>query len=133
MPFTSNARDVSIVTNQGTGRVDFVQDASGNIQFDNTQAHAVASLLHEHRGEWFADTTGKRGSQIHKVREVRRSAPSEIESYAEEALDRAVQTGRIKADPEIRAERRGNGIVLSVKYETPDGVTQRARIPIGDV
>ncbi len=132
MSFTRPGKDVAIVSDPATGKVDFTFDDTNNFAFDNMSEHAVASLLVEHRGEWWADTTGKRGSQIHTVRELRRSTPSALEAFADEALQRATDASIVQGIPEVHARMKRNGATIEVRYKAPDGTDRTLLQPIGD-
>lgn len=134
MPFTKRGRDVDLVRNAATGRFDLTfETTTGNFAFSDNQAHAVTSLLLEHRGQWWADTSGKRGSKLHTVKVSTRSTPSQLTAFAREALTKAIDDSRIRPEPKVvvtmptrtRAD-------LTVTYETPDGTAHKILASLGD-
>jgi phage gp46-like protein len=132
LAFTRVGRDLAL-TNQdkATGLLSFDWGTDGEPKFDDTEAHRVLSLLVEHRpsppsnpGYW-ADATGKRGSLLYTLTEVKRATPSQAEGYAVDALQKAVDDNAILLDPaNVTAKRTANGMSLSVIY-TANGDTQR--------
>ena len=122
MSFTATGRDLAMARNPRTGKFDLQWDDTGNPSFDDRESHRVLSLLVERRGEWWADTRGNRGSRLHTVKEIRRTAPSTIESFAREALDKAIAEGAIRpvtnATGSVRATKAGpTRIDLAVTYQ----------------
>lgn len=117
--------------NKATRLFSFDWGTDGEPKFDNTEAHRVLSLLVEHRpsppskpGYW-ADDTGRRGSLLYTLTEVRRATPSQAEAYARDALQKAVDDNAITFDPgNVTAKRTAGGITLNVIY-TANGDTQQ--------
>lgn len=130
MSFTAQGKDLALTTrNAATGKFDLTWDASGNPAFDDTEAHAVLSLLYEHRGQWWADTAGTRGSRLYQLRNIRRSTPSQAESYASEALQPLVDARRI-LDVAPKARVQSGRVTLSVPWKTPGKVAHIAKVSI---
>lgn len=132
MPFTSSGADISMRRNPATGRLDFDWDATGNPRFDDSNGHRVMSLLIEHRpspatpsasaspGYW-ADETGKRGSLLYTVKNVLRDTPSQIEAYAVDALQKAVDEGWLSLPIAKAFLRPVSRARLDVKWTNPGG------------
>src|SRR4051812_6467707 len=78
--------DVAMFRNTDTGKFDIAWDSTNNIMFDNSKAHAVLSVLFERKGEYWADTSGQRGSYLALVKEDRTASPSKMAGYAQDAL-----------------------------------------------
>lgn len=85
MSFSSKGRDIETVVDRRTGKVD-IQVSTGNPVFGDSRVHKVMSRLVEHRATWWADAAGQQGSQLHTVKSLRRTAPSELEAFARDAL-----------------------------------------------
>ena len=121
MPRTDASGDITVVLNRNTNRYDFDFDATRDVKFDDTERHRVLSLLVEHRGKWWADTTGERGSQIHTLKNVRSTTPSQMEAFAMEALQKAVDEGKIQNVTASARRVSPTRIDLTVSYETAGG------------
>lgn len=126
------------MTNQSgaTGLYNF-KWVGGDPLFDSTQAHRVLSLLVEHRptpghpGYW-ADPTGKRGSYLYTLKSITTGTPSQAESFASDAITKAVADNAITYDKnQIEARRVGNaGIVVKVPYQA-GGQPQNVALTVG--
>lgn len=127
MPFTRTGSDIALTRNPATGKYDFTWGSDGNPDFDDTEHHRVLTLLVSRRGQWVADTAGTRGSRIHEVREIRRTAPSLLESYADEALEKAVAEGKIQNVVAKATRSSPSRVDLDVQYERPGGKPQSVR------
>lgn len=131
MPFTNPGRDITLLRNKATGLFDMQWDSTGNPIYGDDASHVVMSLLLEHRGRWFADDTGKRGSNIYQLKQDVRATASLIKSYADEALKYGVQTGQLLSF-ENSVEKQGPGkYKLTVFWEAPNGETGYIPIPLG--
>ena len=117
--------DIAMFRNTDSGKYDLQWDATGNVIFDNSRSHAVLSVLYETKGQYWADTTGQRGSYLSLVKEDRVSAPSKLVGYAQDALQFLVDGHTItapkgQAAPIVGATRvRPGRIDLSITYSTP--------------
>ena len=133
MPFTSKGSDIIMKRNDAVGRLDFDWDATGNPRYGDDNVHRVLSLLLEHRPSpgspgWWADETGKRGSLLYTVRNVRRSTPSDVEAMVKDALQKAVDEGWISdvsAKAFLRPAERAR---LEVRWTNPSGLTENATV-----
>jgi phage gp46-like protein len=136
VPFTSSGRDVAMVRDLVTGRFDFDWDATGNPRYSDDCVHRVLSLLLEHRPSpgfpgWWADDTGKRGSLLYTVKNVRRSTPSDVEAFASDALQRAVDEKEI-SDVVARAFLKPVGRArVEVSWKTPGGRPASVAVALG--
>jgi phage gp46-like protein len=129
MPMNNDGgRDFTLVRNPNTGLFDLDFDETGNPKCDDTETHTVLSLIAESQGDWWADTTGRRGSLLHKITLDRGSTAAELEGAALDALETA--STRI-TDVEVAAKRERPGrYSMSVKWRTRDGHIQNVRIPV---
>src|SRR4051812_31528216 len=107
-PFSTNAKkpfdqltgsDVTMVRNPSTGKFDIQWDETGNVDFDDSEAHAVLSVLYERKGQYWADATGQRGSFLYAVKEDRKVTPYAMQGYAEDAMSLLVDQGKISPPP----------------------------------
>ena len=136
MPFTSPGQDVAMRRNPSTGKLDFDWDATGNPRYSDDNVHRVLSLLVEHApspGEpgWWADETGKRGSLLYTVKNVRRSTPSDVEAMCVDALQKAVDEGWV-SDVSARATLRPvDRARVEVSWKNPGGIPATARVALG--
>ena len=117
---TRDGQDLALQSISG-GKVDVVwQD--DDLHFDDTQEHRVTTLLVSRLGEWWADPTGRRGSRIHEVRRDTKDATRRLQSYAEDALEKAKEEGFIR-DVKVWATRQlGGAYILTVQWKTRSGV-----------
>jgi phage gp46-like protein len=136
MPFTKEGSDIEMVRNSITGRLDFDwEDETGNPNYGDTNTHRVFSLLLEHRpsdegpGYW-ADETGKRGSLLYTVKNVKRSTPSQIEAYVQDALSKAVAEGWISDTTAKAYLSKVTGAQVQVTWKNP-GTRTTASVAIG--
>src|SRR5438045_1292301 len=79
------AKDLAFTINPRTLKLD-VATKGGSPYYDNTSTHKVLSRLAAHRGRWWADRTGTRGSRLGEVKTLRGVTPTDFEAYAREAL-----------------------------------------------
>ena len=129
--------------NEATGKLDFDWDATGNPAYADDNAHRVLSLLIEHRpspgspGYW-ADETGRRGSLIYTVKNVRLAGrsggpvatPSDLEAYVRDALGKAIDEGWIY-DVVVKASLRPlTRAHLSVSWRNPGGRSELVRVAL---
>ncbi len=138
MPFTNPGSDIAMRRNPATGKLDFDWDETGNPRYSDDNVHRVLSLLVEHRPArgpdggpgWIWDTTGKRGSLLYTVKNVRRSTPSQLEAYALDALQKAVDEGWIAAPTAKAYLAPVTAARLEVTWQNPGGRPAAIRIPI---
>lgn len=113
----TNGRDITLERNPATGLHGFAWDSSGNPEFSDDMSHAVSSLIVEWRGKWWADDTGRRGSNLYLLTEIRKASTDEARVYVEEALDPLVKDGSI-SDLVVKASRPSpTRIDLSITYK----------------
>ena len=117
--------DVALARNPVTGKFDLQFDSTNAVMFDDSVSHAVLSLILEHRGRYWADATGQRGSFLYLVKEDRKATPSQMQSYVEDALSLLVDQGKIlpltgESKVRVIATRIHPGrIDINVTYSTP--------------
>ena len=119
MPFVRPGGDLKLKRSLATGRFDFEWDITGNPTFVDTGEHAVMSLLLEHRGRWWADTTGNRGSRLYTLKNLKKRTPSDVKAYAEEALAPLIESGYLSEPPVVTAVRVGSKLILNVSARRP--------------
>jgi len=116
--------------NPVNGRFGFKWDSIGDVEFDDTEAHSVMSLLVEQRARYWA-ASSTHGSNLYKIQSLTSLTPSRAEADALEALQPLIAAKRIK---DVRAEaqvRRGsNRLVLNVYWATPGGNPGQAQIAL---
>ena len=125
-----------MVRNPATGKLTFSWDTSGankgNPQYTDDNVHRVYSLLMEQRASsgpdggmgWMWDVDDRRGSKLYTVKNVFRSTPSQLESFALDALQKGVDEGwftdptaKAYLSPVTRAR-------LEVSWKNPTGQVQ---------
>lgn len=112
------------------GLYDFEWDDTGNPVFDNSAAHTVLSLQLERRGEYVFDRTGKRGSRLHTIKLDRGGTRDELEAANLEALQLAIDDGRI-TNVSTEARRVAPGFYyLDTRWHPTGGSPQTGRLPI---
>jgi phage gp46-like protein len=125
--------DIAPLRNPSTGKFDIQWDATGNVLFDDTQEHAVLSLMLGRKAQYWADQTGVRGSYLYVVKEDRKATPSKMQGYVVDALQPLIDNRTILAPQgqqtvAVTATRVKPGrIDLAVTYTTPQGVTVTTR------
>ena len=135
MPFTRKGGDITPSVNIQTGKIDYSWGTDGNPVFDDTKAFAVASLVVQRRGQWISDRLGTRGSEIYKVRNDTRAAPSKLASYALDALQPMLDTGEITgpngaADPVVIVTGKPGTKRLDITYSTPKAGVVTAKVAL---
>lgn len=128
MPLPDDGRDVALVRNPRNGRFDLDWDGPNPV-FDDTEAHTALSLVLEWHGQWWADTTGKRGSRLNTIRNDRRTTQSELVASLQEALAPAVADGRLR-ELVVTAERVAPGhYAFDIRWKTHTGRPASVRSP----
>lgn len=89
-------RDLRFKTNVANGLQGFAFDESGDVIFDESEAHAVMASLVEQRGKWWADPQGTHGSRLRSIKKITASTKSDAEAFARESLAKLVSAGRIE-------------------------------------
>lgn len=122
--------DIALDRDAASGRFNFAWGPGGDVSFDDSEEHAVLSCLLEHRAEWWADTDGTHGSELHTLKDMRRSTPSQAEAFAAQALQPLFDRHLIQ-DIAARASRApSGGLRVDVSWETPGGRPQKTRISL---
>lgn len=104
-----------------------VWGANGDLVFDDTENETVLSLLLERPG-WAADSEGRRVSRLSLVKIGGAATASQLENYAREALQVAVDSGRILGGDDLRVEVRQlaqGSYSIVVDYVTASGRSGR--------
>lgn len=128
MPLAEEGRDVALVRNPRNGRFDLDWEEPNPV-FDDSEQHTVLSLVLEWQGQWWADTTGKRGSRLNTIRNDRRTTQSELLASLQEALAPAVADGRLR-ELVVTAERIAAGhYAFEIRWKTPAGRPASIRTP----
>jgi phage gp46-like protein len=123
-------RDIALKRNPVTGRYDFRFDDTSNPAFTDSDEHLVLSLLMEYQAKYWADTTGKRGSRLHTVKNARSDTERELEAIVHEALDPAVADGRLRSVESVTATTRASGRYdIEILYRNREGRESNLRIP----
>ncbi len=129
--------DYAFTINPLTRRLDMAT-RSGSPYYDESRLHKVMSRLVAHRGKWWADTTGARGSRLGEVKTLRGVTPDDLEAFAREALAPLVEAreilppqgqDRIRVDVE-RFDRAQGAAVIVVGWSVPGGTDQTLRHPL---
>lgn len=103
----------------GNGRVT-VRWSGGNPVFDDDQRETVLSLLLESPG-WFGDSGRKRRSQIPTVTTKDAATPGRLAQYAKDALQPAIDDGRLRSVDSVDVQPAGSGYLVVVGYTTGTG------------
>lgn len=123
--------DIAIGRNQDarTGRWNFERTTSGDVAFDETQAHAVITSSLEYQGEYWADQS--HGSTLHRIRTITSRTPSDAEQRERQALGPLERASLIVVgDVTGAADRRAARLSLDVNWTTPGGAVASATIAI---
>jgi phage gp46-like protein len=124
-------RDIALDRNPATGLFDLAWDETGNPAFTDDESHTVLSLLLEKQRGYWADKTGRRGSLLHTVKHDRAATASQLTGYTTDALDSAVEDGRIN-EVQAQAERVASGrFALAILYRPRRGPPRTLRLPYG--
>ena len=126
MPLTGTGAGLALADN-GKGKLTFAWGADGNPKFDDSQVETVMSLLLE--SPWFGDRAKKRRTLIPTVKTKDASTPGRLAQYARDALQPAIDDGRIKSmAPTV--EPSGIGYSLRVSYVTGTGKQASVNLPL---
>jgi phage gp46-like protein len=136
MPFQSRPTyDVVPQWNAGTSRHDIAWDTAGtntgNPTVDDRMGHAVLSRLYSHRGKWWADATGRRGSELYTLKHDTIATPGKVVAFVEDALRPLLDAKKIARPADgifARATRKRPGVFdIVVTYSLPTGRTAEVR------
>jgi phage gp46-like protein len=117
--------------NQLTKCFNFVRDSSGDVQFDDTEAHGVVTSAMEHLGSYWADYT--HGGELYKLKFATSRAPSQAEAYVVASLDPMVQDGSILTPTVSASLIKTNGIntlLADTRWTTPNNANQSQNLEI---
>lgn len=132
------ASDLAFTINPSSRKLD-VATRAGSPYYEESRLHKVMSRLSAVRGRWWADSTGAYGSRLREVKNLRRTTPGDLESYAREALAPLVTAGEIlppRGARQITVEvsqfnRQLGRAVIFVAWVVPGGAEQSTRYPLG--
>lgn len=109
---------------QLTGRFNFVKDPlTGDVSFDDTEAHAVmTSAMEDLQGYW-ADST--HGNEVHELENLSARTPSQARAMTLASLDPLARQNRItNVDVEAERNTETNGLGrldVNLRWTTPGG------------
>ena len=116
-----------------TGRFNFVKDPiTGDVSFDETQAHALMTTVAEQKGSWWANPD--HGSELYKLTNITSKTATQATAAAADAVEHRLQKPGLIGDFEVDADidtSTGIGILaLDVTWTLPNGQqrTQRATL-----
>lgn len=126
MPLTSTGHGLAL-GNAGNGKVGIAWDATGNPAMGDDQSETVFSLLLER--PWWGDPSGKRRSQLPDVKSRDAGTGGKIEQYARDALQPAIDDGRLQSvTPTAQAVT--GGYILRLEYVTGAGRPVSLTVPL---
>lgn len=123
--------DISIGNrSEATGRFNFVRGEDGDVQFDDTEAHAVITSVIEEKETWWADPT--HGTNLRRLRSLTSRTPSQAEAEALDGLQPLIDDGAIEA---VQADAtatvgQANRLDLTVSWSTPGARDQRQVVEV---
>jgi phage gp46-like protein len=125
--------DITLGPRRSNGRFGFVKTADGDVQFDDTQAHAVVTSAVEQQGSWVFDPT--HGSKLYTLRSLTAKTPSQAEAMVLEAeapleQDNAVVGVTASAKAELNQGQRTGRLDVQIKWTTPGGLSQSERVGV---
>lgn len=129
MALATAGADIQLSRVAASGKFDIQWDTTQNPIFADDQSHAVLSLIYEHKGEYWADASGNRGSYLWTIKDLRKATPSKAQGFIEDALRPLLDTGKIKnlLVSVSRDAFNRNRLNLSVTYSTPGGLSVTLR------
>lgn len=127
-------RDVALRQNPITGRWDIqFDDETNELGHDDSDAHAVLSVLLEDQEGYWADSTGQRGSLLSKIRDAKTGVDQLVVSYCSQALQFIVDKGIIREVVSVTASRTRPGRVdAAIRYRNRGGHEKNLVVPFGD-
>jgi phage gp46-like protein len=126
-------RDLALMRNPTTGRFDISWDDSGNPAHDDSDSHAVLSVLLEDKEGYWADASGERGSLLSTLKDDKQGTAQLIVSYCRQALQYLVDRGTIREIVDVIAARAASGRYdASIKYRNRGGHEKNILVPFGD-
>lgn len=114
--------DISLpsLPNADSNRWGFVRGADGDVQFDDTEAHAVVTSVLEDKGGYWADP--KHGSELGQLKNLTSRTPSQAEAMTLDALAALEQANDIVSPTASATSPRGaNQLRDDVAWKTPNG------------
>lgn len=114
--------DIELAKNEATGKFDIAWSTSGpnkgNPILGNTRAHTVFSLLRSNQGQYYWDTTGKRGSLLYTVGQDNTTTRSKLISYSEQAMQPIIDDNTILSFTADATRTRPGSYALTVNWST---------------
>lgn len=114
-----------------SGRFNFVVDElTGDVKFDDTEAHAVLTVSAEERGSYAFDSTW--GSDLHLLKNLTSRTPSQAEAMELAALDSMTKknvVSGVEVSASVRSGTLGT-LELDVAWTTPTGTPGQVRVEV---
>jgi phage gp46-like protein len=110
--------------NAANGCFNFVRGADGDVQFDDTEAHAMMTSVIERKGSYWADRS--HGSDLYKLRSLTSRTPSQAVAEAlaaTQALEDAFLVQLVQAEAAVD-KRAHNRLKLDVSWKNGSGERQ---------
>lgn len=126
------AKDITLgERSAATGRFNFVRDPrTGDVQFDETETHAVMTAAMEPRGGYWADPD--HGSLMHQIKNLTSRAPSQAQAAVIDSLQFLERAGRIRNVQVVPSSGRtstgGGWLGVDITWTTPDGKAGKAQL-----
>lgn len=117
--------DISLGNQNATsGCFNFVRGADGDVQFDDTEAHAVMTSVIERKNSYWADRS--HGSNLYKLRSLTTRTPSQAVAEALDAVQSLEDTFAIQQARAEAAVAKGklNRLNLDVSWKNGSGEKQ---------
>lgn len=131
MAFSNSGRDLALTRVAKNGKFTINWDATGNPQFSDDGSFLVMNLLVCHRGLWWADDKGTRGSVLYLIKQDTAATASLIVAAVDEALKPAVEDGRLSSVTRTATRKAPGKYELTINWTTPQGVSGSRTLPIG--
>lgn len=117
-------------TSDASGRFNFVKDATGDVSFDVTQAHAVMTAAMERRGGYWA--APNQGSELSKIQSITTRTPSQSQAAVLDALttlERNQVITNVAVTSTVSRNKIGGGALgITISWTTPGGLPQQVSI-----
>jgi len=130
MAFVNAGRDLALQRLDKNGRFTIIWDATGNPQFSDDGTFLVLSLLTNHRGMWWADESGTRGSVLYLIKQDTAGTASQITGAVDEALQPALDDGRLSTVTRSAVRKAPGRYELRINWTTPQGVSGSLILPL---
>lgn len=126
-------RDIALRRNPTTGRFDLQWGDTNDLAHDDSDSHAVLSVLLEDQEGYWADETGQRGSLLYQLKDAKTGIEQLVVSYCNQALQFIVDKGIIREVVSVTAARVKPGRVdATIRYRNRAGHEKNLLVPFGD-